>query len=81
MLNVYSIHKKTINAILESKLLKEGNHIPDIDKLRVDLIIEVDNMVHNIMINLADSYPQAPASGGTPRMREVITEINRIDDV
>ena len=40
----------------------------------------MDNIVHNIMINLADSYPQAPASGGTPRMREVITEINRVDD-
>ena len=48
--------------------------------MREDLIVEVDNIVHNILINLADSYPQAPASGGTPRMREVITEVNRVDN-
>ena len=50
------------------------------DDFKEDLIIKLDNILHNILINLADSYPQAPASGGTPRMREVITEINRIDD-
>lgn len=32
------------------------------------------------MINLADSYPQATASGGTPRMKEVINDVNRTDD-
>ena len=36
--------------------------------------------MHNILINLADNFPQAPASGGTPRMRESINEINRTDD-
>ena len=30
-------------------------------------------MLNNILINLADYYPQAPASGGTPKMREIIT--------
>ena len=42
--------------------------------------MEMDNIVHNILINLADSYPQAPPSGGTPRMKEAITEVNRVDD-
>ena len=36
--------------------------------------------MRSILSNLADSYPQAPASGGTPRMRDVITDINRMDD-
>lgn len=40
----------------------------------------MDNILHNILINLSDHYPQAPPSGGTPRMREVITEVNRVDD-
>ena len=31
-------------------------------------------------MNLADSYPQAPISGGTPKMRKVIVEVNRVDD-
>ena len=37
-------------------------------------------MLRNILINQADNYPQAPISGGTPRMREVITDVNRVDD-
>ena len=34
-------------------------------------------MLRNILINLADNFPQAPASGGTPRMKEVINEVLR----
>ena len=51
-----------------------------IEELRENLIIQLENQLNNILINLADCYPQAPASGGTPRMREVITEVNRQDD-
>jgi hypothetical protein len=43
-------------------------------------MIEMDNMLNNIILNLADSYPQAPAAGGTPRMKETITEVNRVDN-
>jgi hypothetical protein len=43
-------------------------------------VIQVDNILQNILINLADMYPQAPPSGGTPRLREVITQVNRVDD-
>ena len=32
------------------------------------------------MVNLADYYPQAPITGGTLRMKEVINEVNRVDD-
>ena len=31
-------------------------------------------------MNLTDNYPIAPSTGGTPRMRDVINEVNRIDD-
>ena len=37
-------------------------------------------MVNNILLNTADNYPQAPASGGTQRMRKVITDINKVDN-
>lgn len=30
--------------------------------------------------NLSDYYPQAPATGGTAKMKEVILNINRTDD-
>ena len=40
----------------------------------------MDNILENVLINLADSYPQAPVVGGTPRMRDVIHEVNRVED-
>ena len=48
--------------------------------MKDDLIIELENYLHNILVNLAGWYPQAPSSGATLRMREAITEINREDD-
>lgn len=34
----------------------------------------------DVLVNLADNYPQAPAAGGTPRMRDVIMDLNRVED-
>ena len=48
--------------------------------MKEDLIMEVDNMVNNILINTANNYPQAPSSGGTPKMRKVITAVDRSDN-
>ena len=79
MLNIFSIHKQVVRAVLQSKLLTQ-KHIVDKNQFKNNLIVEVDNIVNNILINLADSYPQAPISGGTPRIKEVITEVNRMDD-
>ena len=42
--------------------------------------MEVDNMVNNILLNTANNYPQAPSSGGTPKMRNVITAVDRSDN-
>ena len=36
--------------------------------------------MNDILANLADNYPQAPPSGGTPRMRDVVFELNRVED-
>ena len=52
----------------------------DLDEMTNLLIIQIENILDNILINLADSYPQAPISGGTPRMREAINEVNRVED-
>ena len=80
MLNIYSIHKQTIKAILSNKQLNEKGSIKDREIIKEDLVMEVENIVNNILLNIADNYPQAPASGGTPRMREAITDINRVDN-
>ena len=77
MLNLHSIYRQTILAIEENKLLKK---YVKIEEFRDNLIIKIENILNNILINLADSYPQAPISGGTPRMREIITQFNRQDD-
>ena len=77
LLNVQSVYKEcTIRIESHESLipyLKE-------QEWKKDLLIDIDNILNNILINLADNYPQAPASGGTPRMKEVINEVNRLDD-
>jgi hypothetical protein len=74
MLNVHSIYKQIISALQANESI--GKSI-DMEEVRSHLIIEIDNILNNILVNLADSYPQAPISGGTPRMREAINDVNR----
>ena len=80
MLNINSIYQQTVKAIIENKQLKEMGNVENMEKIKLDLVMEVNNMVNNILLNTADNYPQAPASGGTPRMRDVITDVNRVDN-
>jgi hypothetical protein len=77
MLNIHSVFRETIRGFQDNPILKEK---VGAEELKSSLILHVDNILSNILINLADSYPQAPASGGTPRMREAINEVNRVDD-
>jgi len=44
------------------------------------LIIHLERNIKGILVNLAEYYPQAPITGGTLRMKEVINEVNRVDD-
>ena len=48
--------------------------------LKDNLLILSEQVLRNILINQADNYPQAPVSGGTPRMRDAINDIDRTDD-
>ena len=66
MLNIHSIFKQIIKTIQTSKELTE--HI-DIKDLETKLVIDIDKILNNILINLADNYPQAPPTGGTLKMR------------
>jgi hypothetical protein len=66
ILNVHSIVSQTIRALEEHDLLRYRINFKD---LRSNLAIQVDSILHNILVNLSDNYPQASASGGTPRMR------------
>jgi len=70
MVNLQAIHKATIQALKNNEQLRERI---DMDKVEQFLVVEMDNALNNIFINLSDSFPQAPASGGTLRMKEVIT--------
>lgn len=66
MVNLESVFRNTIEAIDSSPILRENINL---EELKDILIIEVDDILSDILTNLADSYPQAPASGGTPKMR------------
>ena len=60
LLNIHSVFKETMKEISSSELLKEKNSIEDI---REHLMVQIDNILNNILVNLADSYPQAPIAG------------------
>lgn len=77
MLNVHAIVSQTIKAVTSHSLLKDKVNFHEI---RSDLAIHADNIVSNVLVNLADNYPQASVAGVSPRIREVITELNRTGD-
>lgn len=77
MLNIHSIFRHTVLALTENSLLM-GKF--DLGELKKNLIIKIDNIIHNIFINLLDNYPLVPGTGISPRMRDVIAEIDRIED-
>ena len=64
----------------EHKDLKEVVEEKGVKLLKDNLLILTEQVLRNILINQADNYPQAPISGGTPRMREAINHIDRTDD-
>ena len=79
MANLNAIFREVIQGLLSNESLKRrvGDRM---EALKDSLMKETDHILHNILVNLADSYPQATASGGTPRMRAVINDVNRVDD-
>ena len=77
MLNIHAIFRHTIAALAGNPLLAGKFDLKDLKKA---LIIDMDNILHNIFINLIDYYPQAAGVGGSPRMKDAIIEINRSED-
>ena len=81
MVNLHSIFRKTVQSVIDTVQRQEKLQDKiNVKEFRQIFMVEVDSMINNILINLADNYPQAPVTGGTPRMREAITEINRVED-
>jgi len=58
---------------------KELEQKLELEKLKIDFILQTEHIIKNILINLADYYPQAPITGGTPRIKNVIHEISRVE--
>ena len=79
ILNLKALVRETMRSIEGCQPLKNLIKL-DLNSIKVDLMVEVDNLFNGALINLADNYPQAAAAGGTPRMRDAITSINRVED-
>ena len=79
MINIHAIYREVIQTLLDNPLLRTRIGY-EIETLKDNLMKETDHILHNILINLADIYPQAVARGGTPWMRDVIKDINNVDD-
>jgi hypothetical protein len=75
-LNLHSAYQRTVCALKQHPQtkgrVKEGEWAV--------FISELDSILAHILSNLADLYPMATPSGGTLRMRNIIHEVNRVDD-
>jgi hypothetical protein len=49
----------------------------DVELVAYKLTLEIDEVLMEILKNLASYYPQAPPAGNTAKMREVIVNVNR----
>lgn len=86
MLNLHSIFSEVCTALKNSDFLKRAIREALLDEeeawneIYYLLAIKAENIYNNILANLADLYPQAQPTGGTPRMREVLKEINKMEE-
>jgi hypothetical protein len=75
-LNLHSAYQRTVSALQHHSQtkdrVKEGEWAV--------FISELDAILAHTLSNLADLYPMAAPSGGTLRMRNIINEVNRVDD-
>jgi len=69
MLNVQSIFLQIVKAIEEQPKMKEAL---DFNQFKIVLVKKIEHIIKGILINLGDYYPQAPITGGTPRMNNAI---------
>ena len=86
MLNLHSIFSAVMTRIKQSRLVQQairdrGEAAEEVlGTIKYRLSVKTENIYNNVLVNLADLYPQAEPTGGTPRMRDVISEINRVED-
>ena len=66
-----SIFYKTVEAISALGPLRNSTEV--LAEVRIDLVEKMERMMKNILINQQDNYPQAPITGGTLKMKNVIS--------
>ena len=71
MLNMQSIFYKTVEAVSALGPLRNSAEV--LKKVKIDLVEKMERLMKNILINQQDNYPQAPITGGTLKMKNVIS--------
>ena len=71
MLNMQSIFYKTVEAVSALGPLRNSAEV--LTEVKIDLVEKMERMMKNILINQQDNYPQAPITGGTLKMKNVIS--------
>lgn len=85
LLNLHSIFSEACTAIKSSKLVREKireenrKEESELNNLYYLLALKAEDIYNSILGNLENLYPQAPPTGGTPRMRDSIREINKME--
>jgi hypothetical protein len=75
-INLHSAYQRTVCAIQQHPQTKDRVK----EREWTLFVAELDGILAHILNNLADLYPMATPSGGTLRMRDIINEVNRVDD-
>jgi hypothetical protein len=75
-LNLHSAYQRTVCALQQHPQTK--GRVKEAEWAL--FMAELDGVLAHILNNLADLYPMATPSGGTLRMRDIINEVNRVDD-
>lgn len=77
MINIQSLYLQIFKAIDRQSKIREKINI---EGLKISLIKKIEEITNNILINLSDYYPQAPITGGTPRMNNIIEQVNKVEN-
>jgi CRISPR/Cas system-associated endoribonuclease Cas2 len=76
ILNLHSAYQRTACALRQHPQIKRRIK----EEEWAIFVSELDSILAHTLNNLADLYPMATPSGGTLRMRNIINEVNRVDD-
>jgi hypothetical protein len=65
---VQTLYRETVKAIENHDALNGE----EFKSLKIKICIEIDQILSRITENLGDGYPEAPAAGGSLRMKEAL---------